>query len=394
MTEFDFDELDKAVNDLMSGVDTSKRNTSLDDPEDKVIALESPTPTTIATRAVTSVVSAPPVPATSSVPANTSSTDDAPAPSPSLATKRRGQFMDVMHPSSDMTSPAKPVSRQAQSVEPTGDVTPDPVESAPTEPVSPQESMSFDMESTRTDAEVDSAPTESPSEITEESNAAVSQWPDPIDLATEQQAQESPTEAPEAQADSPHDTPADIAVDDAATEPVAPLTSPFLPDAKVEKRPLGEPVTVTTPDLPTTGETTQPEQTTSAIEPAADATEPSAPVAALPEELTSDVIALESSTTTVSDTSAQAASPEIEPTTDAPSEPTVLAGGSILQQYAEQPSSGDQTNGAIFDTKEYHQPVEDTKPAKKSSPLKLIVWIIILLVVGSAAGAAYFYFTR
>ena len=41
MSEIDFDELDRAVNDLMSNVDTSKRHEGLDDPEDKVVTLDS-----------------------------------------------------------------------------------------------------------------------------------------------------------------------------------------------------------------------------------------------------------------------------------------------------------------------------------------------------------------
>lgn len=39
MTELDFDELDRAVNDLMHDVDTTKRPSGLDDPEDKVVEL-------------------------------------------------------------------------------------------------------------------------------------------------------------------------------------------------------------------------------------------------------------------------------------------------------------------------------------------------------------------
>jgi len=81
-------------------------------------------------------------------------------------------------------------------------------------------------------------------------------------------------------------------------------------------------------------------------------------------------------------------SPSAVTTADVPS-----VGGNIVQQYEEQPSTGDQTNGAIYDTSTYHQPL-DAKPAKKkSSALVWVLWIVVLLIVGATAGAAWFYFT-
>ena len=41
MADIDFDELDKAVNDLMANVDASKRPAGLDDPEENVVTISS-----------------------------------------------------------------------------------------------------------------------------------------------------------------------------------------------------------------------------------------------------------------------------------------------------------------------------------------------------------------
>ncbi len=389
MTEFDFDELDKAVNDLMSGVDTSKRNTSLDDPEDKVVALDASSPAPVVAPAV--APTAPAVSPESNAPTQPSAPD--PTPTPSLATKRRGQFMDVMHPSSDMKSSPKPVSRHAQTIQPTTDTLPEPPEPAPKDVSQTSETMSFDMESTATadlSDTMDTATVDSQPEETGDTTA-MSQWPDPIDMA-EQQSVESAPQDPVVEPET--DVPADILDEPKETstspESVAPLTSPFLPDAKVEKRPLGEPLTGPAPELQSPEETIQPES----VETNSNDAETATPVVTLPDELKSDVVALESSTTTVTDAPESATPSVAESEAAPPNDLAVPVGGSILQQYAEQPSTGDQTNGAIFDTSEYHQPVEDMHPAKKSSPLKLIVWIIVLLVVGAVGGAAYFYFTR
>ena len=79
MSDIDFDELDKAVNNLMSNVDTRKRNEGLGDPEVKTVTLdgepEAPLPTEVAALAAhkpsTEVIvpSAPIAPAPASTPA-------------------------------------------------------------------------------------------------------------------------------------------------------------------------------------------------------------------------------------------------------------------------------------------------------------------------------------
>ena len=82
---------------------------------------------------------------------------------------------------------------------------------------------------------------------------------------------------------------------------------------------------------------------------------------------------------------------------EAPTEPVIVAQPvqeptgptSITQQYKEQPSSNQQS-GAIFDTESYHQPV--IKPAHKKSSWLIIVWILLLVLLGAAAGWAVYTF--
>lgn len=396
MTELDFDELDKAVNSLMGDVDTSKRNPGLDDPEDNVVTLTTAEATPAAPAASVSAVSA-----------SQTSADS------SLAVKRRGQFMDVIHPSSDMKATPAKVNRQGASVEPTTAVTmpESPQPAVATDALAEAAVSSLDMESTGTaippvaqttatpDAPIDAAPaaTELPK----------SDWPDPIDLAMQDEEPIKATEAvsstepaPESAATVPSDTshqesgeapseqiPTEV-VDEVAQPAVdAPLSSPFLPDAKVEKRPLGMPVPVELEQQlePAPSPTEQREEETS---PANEAESQINPVVPLPSELQSDILALESSNS----------QPIAEATTATQAEtPTVgvesmAVGGSIPQQYQEQQRSSTGDSTPIYDTSTHTQPLE--KPKKKKSPLVLVVVVLVLALVGGLAGAAYYYFTH
>jgi len=378
MADIEFDEIDKAVNDLMANVDTSKRPAGLDEPEEKVVTLSSSDATATAAStapapAVPSVATpATPVAATSVAPV--SSTPEVPPTGPSLAMKRRGQFMDIVHPSRDMNTP-KPVGRQGVTIQPGNDVV---AASAAQQNEAP---IANSVE-----------PMQQPAEA-----SVPSAWPDPIDMAS------APTEtstAPTLASDNPVEV---------ATE--APLTSPFLPDAKPEKRPLGgqlsaEDTSSSEPEAPVSDTQTP-------------VTPDSTPAVVLPEEFSGDLMAVESRD--LSSPSEQpvvipspAEQPKLEageeellipavaspdpieqPQAPAQSQTQLPAGGSIAQQYTEQPSSGDQSNGSIYDTSAYHQPIEPVVPAKKKTPTS--VWIMVgvgLLLLGAIGGAAYFYFTR
>lgn len=377
MTELDFDELDKAVNNLMSNVDTSKRSIVADDPEDTVVSIEPP-------------VLVPATPATTSPIADPAATDAVAQPvataAPPLAVKRRGQFMDVMHRSSDMkSSPLAGPSRQGIAVQPNNPtlVAEVPAVSSQTPaddvPVLPQE-----MESTSTTVlPVASEQNELPAQdLVSEQDDAKSEWPDPIDIATQTAAVESDVESgndPEVivSSDVPSDnTLAPNASDTDVDTGLAALTSPFLQDAKVEKRPLGALSDVSGPQAPdVAGPKPVDVATTELADKKPDDSPQTPPAIQLPEELNSDVIALESSST-----GAQVAT-----------EPSSGGSGQIAQQYEEQSSSGDQHSTAIYDTSTHAQPLAAT--AKKPSVWKWVIWFFVLAIVSVLGGAAYFYFT-
>lgn len=357
MTELDFDELDKAVNSLMAENGTE----------------EAPAP----------------APAPSAPAPDSSSSASAPAASP--AVRRRGQFMDVIRPSSSMRPSPMAAKHEAATV------TPPAADETPAEE-SPALS-SPDMLS-ETSAE--------PS--TEPASAPVSEWPDPIDMSVASAAAETPempaetepsSEEPEQTVPAPEETAAEHIPDD-------PLTSPFLPDAKVEKRPLGVPAPVSSDapfDQPIEAEPDiAPIETSDtgdiAVLPEEQSTDMGtvpAPVL-VPDELKEDVVAVESNEV-VHEENAPEPVPQEQPApaaaaeTAAPASEAVPAGGAITQQYEEQPSSGDQTNGAIYDTDTYHQPLDAHPAKKKSSVMTWVLWIIVLLIVGATAGAMWFYFT-
>jgi hypothetical protein len=160
------------------------------------------------------------------------------------------------------------------------------------------------------------------------------------------------------------------------SEPQTMPDSPFLSDAKVEKRPLG--------DMPPVG----------------------APQTPLPSELQDDVLKLEASeepllpadtqpSTEPDSTDPVEATPE--PAPEAQPEPTqgsqyftTPLPDSIQQQYKELPTSNDQPSGAIFDTEAYHQPI--THPTKKKSGWGVVLLILGLIIIGASAGAAVYFF--
>lgn len=375
MTELDFDELDKAVNDLMS--DTGEPAPAAD------TVVSAPAPV-----AAVPTPAAAPVAATSDTAATPPST--APA-TPPLAVKRRGRFMDVMGPAPQpAASPAPTVQREGVAIaspspdEPALAPAPEPPVTAEPAPVAmpelPEASTAPDkveeistetVEVTNAAAtpagdyasdpapahewpdpvELDQKPadsTEEPSVQSEASDTAASgqssddfTMPDPIDVAAGQASGENdkpddalatvvmPDEAPTtAVTDAPAEPTDTSTPAEGADEPMA--VSPFLPDAKVEKRPLGN-------QLDTPGSATD--------------------TPALPRELSGDVMGLEADDKKSSITTADTK----------------------------------QAEGAVLGAEAYHQPLE--APAKSKNGWMAVVWILIVLIVGAMAGAAYFYFT-
>jgi hypothetical protein len=196
--------------------------------------------------------------------------------------------------------------------------------------------------------------------------------PDPIDLLTSQNASE--------------DT---VAAETLPASPIAPLESPFLADAKVEKRPLNAGTTEQAVDLPDfpQEDVSEPIATLDGIptnEPEAKKGDDEPPVDPQVPELASDLVAIESGEkveVTQAVESTQAA-------TDVPAPTEPLGPSSIAQQYKPQPSTGDQSHAAIYDASQYPQPVGH--PAKHRSSWWWVLWVILLLGVGAGGAVALY----
>lgn len=399
MKELDFDELDRAVNTLMGDV---AKNTPAPVVDDDVTTLTI-TPTLDAAKDTTATPVATPAPVVQS-------TSTVPAPHPGQqppASRRSGRFMDVVHPSSDMrgstlAAPARPVSRQGATLSP----------------------VSVPSESTPTPAVVAASP----------SGEQATEWPDPLDMAgyhrepdtttgvsvdehevsggglaePTQTTEEHDSEAISAQMQDISEESLDQEADDATSSATGieqepedeslaneqPLTSPFLADAKVEKRPLGGSGGSTTPaDTPVEEPDHTPVLGALATNDSPALADPEAQLPAmpevqelvvtLPEELSGDLVSVESDThEDQTSTAAQAPATAVAASSGGPT--------SIAQQYKEQPSTGDHTNGGIYDTAAYHKPL--AHPAKKKSSWLWVIWIVILLILGAAGGAAAYLF--
>lgn len=350
MKDLDFDELDRAVNSLMN---------------DKTSPAPGDTSSSVS-------------PASASV--TSSVTPSQPEPAVSMPTPRQappaarrgGRFMDVVpatRKAKDVVS--TPVSREGVNIQPSA----------------PLASLT-----TQSDKAVVEAPT------AKENATPTTDWPDPLELAA---SKETPapdaSEVPGQLNTSTRDTveQEDVSMPDMPDQAASlatvdePLSSPFLPDAKVEKRPLGGAALASTgSELTVEDENAQLPALPKDVEPA------------LPEELHGDIASIEADNSTTdpakhvesNETTKESLPKGIEPkkptvtVTEAivPSGPT-----SIPQQYKEEPSSGDKENGAIYDTDSYHQPL--SHPAKEKHGWSWVLWILLILLVGAGGGAALYF---
>lgn len=396
MKDLDFDELDRAVNTLMGSV--SKTDKSEPEEETKTVSITPTLPSETT-----------PV-AESASPASTLSPSVTTAPTPPvststpLAARRGGRFMDVVHSSSDMKKDkpvSSPISRQGATIQPANPaVVPEASKStSSTLPSEPQSTPSVSSETPATDADT---PTHS-------------DWPDPLEMSgfnkTEsvETAKDEKSEKPE----TPEPTPlleegSETPVTAPASEDLQPLSSPFLTDAKVEKRPLGGAPASSVEDAPEPDHTpvVTNTDTEGTVNDPKDQLPPSIeePKKELPPEYQGELVAIESGSTEVpvppKTEETEEKKPEVKPAKP-DSHPTALLEAkteddhaftgptSIAQQYKEEPSTGDQNNGAIYDTEAYHKPL--AHPAKKKSGWMVVLWILVILLVGAGAGAALYF---
>jgi hypothetical protein len=320
-----------------------------------------------------------------------------PAQPAAPSVKNRGRFMDVK-PSNNPMPPVKPtdqVSHQAPTIEvPQAENTlnepvdtviePQQAEQSVEQPPVPAITIgdyAADPASVREDsvAVASAAPVaDTPKDDSAHNSFTM---PDPIDMATAAEQQptvEQPAEAAPSSGEAAPEQPPAVTADelklDTEVQPEPAMDSPFIADAKVEKRPLGGAPEGTSADNITSVEA-KPEET-----------------APLPRELGSDLMNLETDGNDVGGDN------KGEPKADAPVEPEVQP--KVPEQVeakaaavpAAEPANDTKVTGAIFDTANYHNmPV--VAPVKKKHGWMIIIWILILLIVGASAGAAYFYFT-
>ena len=306
MQDIDFDELDRAVSSVM-GTPRSEPHQGVD------------------ARAVH------PSPATTS-------------PTASLATRRSGRFMDVVHPSSDMRS------------------------AAPAQP-----------------------PKEQPVEQKASSTPASLDWPDPLEMTQKDETTGSLT----ADDDETKTQPLDSPFLSGAKVEKRPLGG--YQDEKKSLPPLDLTAALNEEDAPVSAAETASEPLVKddavQVSPEADAGAVSVSDLEVSEEA---LIGANETADTSPDT---AASSPVEPE-ESPAQPkpsvsvsdakAPMASVSIPQQYKEKAPADDQQNGAIYDTESYHQPL--AHPQKKSSGLWVVVWIVGLILIGGGLGAALYFF--
>jgi hypothetical protein len=354
--DLDFDEIDRAVNSLKSSSPAENENTD-----------------------------------NSNQPTDDSRSTDSSESMPTLVKKRSsGQFMDVVHPSSNMrkaplishdrpSNPElKPVDSQviessSESVGPPqidnsekshDDEWPDPIDFHNKNHKNDQESDQYQNE----DSDIDQIN----DDITNELNHESDELPDKSDMLPEKS-----DEMPE---------------------------SPFIAGTKVEKRPLGAFSNDSVPESEKNEEVgkveselyndTVSKENTETIEKNITTETTEKTNEPLPEELQDDLLLIESgegeaSTSPVEQKSAETeskAEPELKKVETPEVEKQPVAPVSITQQYKEHPSTGDQSTGAIYNTDAYHKPL--VKPANKKSSWMWIVWIIILIILGVGVGVA------
>lgn len=335
MQDIDFDEIDRAVNSLTS--------TSSDAP--------AASPSSEPASPLVEPVAEAPVESTS-----------APAPAaPSPAARRSsGRFMDVVHPSSDM----RPTTLSR------------PAPSAPT--FHREEVVERDDESNRPE----------PAAVA----SSAFHWPDPIDVASQSPQSEplpepsTPDPVPEVAEEPPAVPELGDLINDENHDDTTPLESPFLPGAKVEKRPLGafsgadEGLPLLEDPIPFSTAPVTEEPTPEVEEPAHEEHETH------PEELHPELLALEGHN---QDESLPEATNPTEPLPAPATEEISTGPTSITQQYTEHTSSTTEPSGAIFDTDAYHLPL--THSPKKYSGILIVVWIIALILVGGGIGAGIYF---
>jgi hypothetical protein len=413
MKDIDFDELDRAVSSLMSGR-SSKTAGPVTPASEPVVSEEQPPAADTTTMSTPDDTSAPKV---VSVEPKTevSAPDSKPiAPtvtSPIVPQRRSGRFMDVVHPSSDMKSSNTMPNRPKSIVAPINtDTAAESVEKKTEVPVfDPLTMTSVEKASTSQKTSGLSEP-----EVKKQDDHS---WPDPIDVHEKSMVPETP--APALSDDSSSSTAAEApttkAEDNSApneqeNSDYIETTSPFLPDAKVEKRPLGG--TPSTVSVKTDDKTSKslpvPEEKDAIIDDDLTSKEnneltdeasvsddakgdSSKPIEPLPAELSKDIIAVEAGGTIHEpDTLEKDGSRAEQGSNPKSAKEHAPAPGmtSITQQYKIKTATTTPEHMPIY--ADNGQPL--SHPKKTKSGWLTILWIIGLIIVGTGGTLALYFF--
>jgi hypothetical protein len=377
MKDLDFDELDKAVNSLVS--------------QDRPKTIAKSVPSSIPVSANTSSVSinttpieAQPTPVPGPRAVNVSRSIS-PAPRSRLGVRPGNtKVVDIMAPKPNPRSPrvgatikpsnsVKPASEPVAAPAPRPRAVPTPTQTTPDKDPSTTEALAVirDEIPAQTEA-VTSTPEDTLIKV-----PTAEQWPDPLDF-TDQEKSKSQSEAT------------------SLKEPV----SPFLPDTKVEKRPLGgfNPKV----EAPVEEPETEPQMTENPVV-----------QSSVPEELKPAVLAVEADEEAdqLVATDLTSAAPEtIETATLAepvaelkePAQPKFEqqvrdnARAAITQQYQTPEKHLDDKPRPVFDTKEYHPPLLEATAHGHRSGIwgKLFIALLILLVLAVGGYFVFMYFVQ
>ncbi|HYG83530.1 MAG TPA: hypothetical protein VD907_01490 [Verrucomicrobiae bacterium] len=293
--------------------------------------------------------------------------------------RRAGRFMDVVHPSSDMAKSGSETTNPA----PQQTVSPRPVAQQPARLVAPEITPVVKPVQppkptvTPVQPAAPAALVETPESKWSDSLNFLNRRKKPDNNPQESTNQSLPAKAPEAD----------------------PVLSPFLSDAKVEKRPLGafvapgtsteKPTEKPVNDIPATSELNRKDDR-------------QRPANALPPELREDLVAIEAGDPHSNERpdTPPALPPENTPAQLTPAKPhdspsvrqalSAAATLSIPQQYKTKPADDNAAPHAMFDVDQFQHPLLPAGKKKKGA-LFWITMIFLLLLVGAAIGVGLYY---
>lgn len=366
MKDIDFDELDRAVSSVL-GQKTVDTGVKPADANEKDQSGPSENSVSETTSSEISTSSTPETPVVNTKPAATP-----------LAIKRRGKFMDVMHPSADMN--AKPTGAPAKAPRPKPVITPlltEEVESTvehtsePTASLDESHTLIGAEPAQMSDTLPEQADTSEPSVHSSENTDKTEEISPDMAVTSEPEAQE-PTPAEDSQLLEASES------EELAEEPVAgtqpesasPQVTPFLSDTQVEKRPLGA-----FGDAETVPGTSSESTDSDASEADKPVDMQAAPVVSLPRELQPDVVGVESVQATE--------------TLEAPVTGTSPFAAKVA--VAPEASDGRVEGHPLFDTSTYHEPIAAVHHTGLPGWAKWLIGLLACLAIG--AGVGYFLFT-